>query len=58
MAHSTSCSRATDYFVYSLRTVFSTLYTKSIIIVDFNMRTRSSICECKLFTRTRLTKSQ
>jgi hypothetical protein len=41
------------YFVYSPRAVLSTLYTKSIIIVDFNMRTRSSICECMLFTRTR-----
>jgi hypothetical protein len=27
------------YFLYSLRTVLSTLYTKSIIIVDFKMRT-------------------
>ena len=55
VAHSTSCSRA--IILFTLRSedctysVLFNLYTKSIIIVDFNMRTRSSICECMLFTR-------
>jgi hypothetical protein len=41
MAHSTSCRRAI------------TLFTLWGLIVDFNMRTRSSICQCMLSSCTR-----